>query len=81
MIFIPQLSKIFANQSAGLADKKPFSFIAVKKNGDILRADNAILTSSNYHRRTVNVKFIESQEIRKLRLLSFVQFNGESVCP
>jgi hypothetical protein len=57
----------------------PFSFKAVTLKGELIEGENVIVTSSNHERRTVNIKFPESGEFRKLRLISFIEINGKEV--
>lgn len=57
----------------------PFSFKAVTLEGDLVEGSNCIVTSSYNARRTVNIKFLESGEFRKFRLISFIEFNGQEV--
>lgn len=57
----------------------PFSFKAVTLDGRIIDGKNCIITSSNHQRKTVNIKYLESGEFRKLRLISFIEINGQEV--
>jgi hypothetical protein len=56
----------------------PFSFKAVKKNGEIIQGVNCILTSSYTLNNTVNIKFSNGQ-MRKLRKVGIIELNGQEV--
>lgn len=61
-------------------NKLPFSFMFVKmKTGDIIVAENCICTSSHHRPRTINVKFKDSNEFRKIRTCSIIELNGVEV--
>lgn len=57
----------------------PFSFKAITLEGAVIDGSNCIITSSNHARKTVNIKFLDSGEFRKLRLISFIEINGQEV--
>jgi len=57
----------------------PFSFKAVTISGQIIEGDNCIVLSSNYQRRTRNIKWQASGEVRKIRNISFIELNGTEV--
>lgn len=59
---------------------KEFSFAYVSKStGEIIRSDKAICTSSHFSSRTINVKFLNSGEIRKLRNVLMIEFNEQPI--
>lgn len=55
-----------------------FSFKAVIRNGDVIDGENCVMTSHHSAGRTINIKF-PGGEIRKLKLISFIEFNGKEV--
>lgn len=57
----------------------PFSFKAVTLKGEPIEGDNCIVTSSHNAPRTVNLKWQVSGEIRKIRMVSFIEINGQEV--
>lgn len=57
----------------------PFSFKAITLDGRLIDGDNCIVTSSNHANRSVNVKYLDSGEFRKIKLISFIEFNGKEV--
>lgn len=58
----------------------PFALKYVKiGNGKIMEVKEAVLTSSYHGNRFVNIKFLPSNEIRKLRRILIIEFNGEKV--
>lgn len=60
-----------------LGNPVTFSFKFVKKRtGELITADNCICTSSHFRPRTINVKFQDSNEFRKIRCCSIVELNG-----
>lgn len=46
-----------------------------KKNGEIVRADNVIVTSKNWKNHTINIRFVESGEMRTVRTVTIFEFN------
>jgi hypothetical protein len=58
----------------------PFSMKFRKiSTGELVEANNVVLTSNHSNGRTVNLKFIESNEIRKILLISIIELNGEEI--
>lgn len=51
-----------------------------KKNGEIVHASNVVCTSSYFKNNTVNLKFLESDEFRKIKIYLIFQFNNQEVC-
>ena len=58
---------------------KPFSCKVWKKNAEILIYNNVVCTSTNFEKNTANLKFIESGEIRKVRIISIFEINDEEI--
>jgi hypothetical protein len=54
---------------------QPFSCVLWKSNGEILRYNNVVCTSSYFHNNTVNVKFINSGSVRKIRIINIFEIN------
>jgi hypothetical protein len=63
-----------------LNSKKPLSIKYVKRNGDIIIADNVICTSTFFQKNTANIKFVESGQFRKIRISSIIECNNQEVC-
>ena len=78
MIHISKINIITEKKDAK-GDPVNFSFKAILRDGRIIEGKNCIVTSSNYKRRTRNVKFLDSNEFRKIRNVSFIEFNGIEV--
>lgn len=57
----------------------PFDFKAISLKGEIIEGRNCVVTSSNYHNNTRNIKWNESGEIRKIKNISFVEINGVEI--
>ncbi len=55
-----------------------FSFKAVTSKGEVIDGEQCIMTSHHSVGRTMNVKF-PGGEIRKIKLISLIQFNGQEV--
>lgn len=75
------VSKILtvAQRKDGRGIPVPFEFKAVTLGGDMIEGVNCIATSSFNENRTINIKWLDSGEFRKLRLVSFIEFNGQEV--
>lgn len=56
----------------------PFSFKAVTLKGEVIEGEQCVMTSHHSAGRTINIKF-KGGEIRKLKLISLIQFNGLEV--
>jgi hypothetical protein len=63
-----------------LAKHQPVSLQFIKKNGDLIQADNVVCTSSYFENDTVNLKFLDSEEFRKIHVCQIIELNGEEVC-
>jgi len=58
----------------------PFSLKFVKAStGEVVTINQAVLTSSYEGNRTYNIKLLPSGQVRKIRQLSVVEFEGEKV--
>ncbi len=78
MIHTSKLNLITEKKDA-TGDAVHFNFKAISLQGEIIEGKNCIVTSSNFKRRTRNIKFIDSGEFRKIRNISFIEFNGVEV--
>lgn len=50
-----------------------------KKNGELVHANNVVCTSSHFHGNTFNLKFLESEQIRKIKAVLIAEVCGEEV--
>ncbi|MEA5062645.1 MAG: hypothetical protein VB054_04830 [Petrimonas sp.] len=50
-----------------------------KADGSIVNANNVICTSSYFHNNTINIKFLMSNQFRKVRVVSIFEVNGMEV--
>ncbi|MDA3906509.1 MAG: hypothetical protein PF484_10585 [Bacteroidales bacterium] len=75
MIHVSAINSI----TEGAAKGKPFSFKAITKAGELLAGENCICTSSNFERKTRNIKFLDSEEIRTIHDIQLIEFNGKEV--
>ena len=55
-----------------------FSFKAITLKGELIDGDGCCMTSHHQTGRTINIKFPGGQ-FRKLKLISFIEFNGQEV--
>lgn len=62
-----------------LESREPVNLSFWKKNGEIVHAENVVCTSSYYHGNTFNLKFINSEQTRKIKALLIFNINGEEV--
>ena len=72
MLNIAQARKI-------IDSKQPFDVSFWKQNGEIVHAKDVVCTSSNFERNTINIKYMVSGEIRKIKALLVFNINGEEV--
>ena len=56
-----------------------FSLVFIDKEGDRITVKRCICTSWFSSGRTMNIKFLDSGVIRKIRRVSIVEFNGQDV--
>ena len=78
MIHISKINLVTEKKDAN-GEPVTFSFKAVKLNGEIISGKNCIVTSSNFKNRSRNIKWLDSGEFRKIRNISFIEFNGIEV--
>ena len=78
MIHISKINLITEKKNAD-GKPVPFSFKAVSLKGEIIDGENCVVTSSNYHNNTRNIKWLDSGEIRKIKNVSFIELNGVEV--
>lgn len=62
-----------------LVEKGAFSIAFVAESGEVVACPNAICTSWHSRGRTMNIKFISSQEVRTIRRCTVIAFNDEEV--
>jgi len=59
---------------------KTFSIKFIKSStGEIIEIKEATCTST-FHKGTANIKIISSGEIRKIKFISIIEYNGKEVC-
>lgn len=63
-----------------LNEHEPVNLKFWKNTGEIVEANNVVCTSSYFKNHTVNLKFLDSGEFRKIRVSTIFEFNGEEVC-
>ena len=71
MLHISQLNKV--------VEHGEFSIRFVEKSGAIVYGPRCICTSFHSAGRTMNLKFCDSEQIRKVRRVSVIEFNGQEV--
>lgn len=74
MLHVSEISHI-AERKLPDGKHKPFSLKFVKSSGDVVSADNVVMTSSHSLGRTINILFPNGQ-IRKVRTASIIEFNN-----
>lgn len=62
-----------------LTDKRNFSIKYFTSKGDLVEGDKCICTSWHSSGHTLNLKFCESGQIRKVTRSLIIEFNGEEV--
>lgn len=63
-----------------LREGKPFSCRVWKiSTGEILNYNNVVCTSTNFQRNTANLLFVESRQIRKVRIICIFELNDEEI--
>ncbi len=73
MIHISQLNK-------EVDRPERFSFKFVSESGELIHIKAAVLTSWHSSGKTMNVKLFPSEEIRTIRRITIVEWNGKEVC-
>lgn len=72
MLHLSQVNKL-------VSDGAEFSFAFVSKSGAIIGAERCVCTSFHASGRTMNVKWLDSGEFRKVRRTSIIAFNDREV--
>lgn len=62
-----------------IESKEPVDLKLWKMNGEIIVANNVICTSSYFKGNTFNLKFLDSNEFRKIKAVCIHEVNGEEV--
>ena len=62
-----------------LRDKVSFSCRVWKKDGEILVYKDVVCSSSSFERNTANLIFVESREMRTVRIISIFEVNDEEI--
>ncbi len=73
------MSIILINQLHKLIEHGEFSIGFVAESGEIIHAKRAICTSWHSAGRTMNIKFLDSKEIRTIRRCTIIAFNDQEV--
>ena len=71
---------ILVNVLHKMVEKGEFSIAFVAEAGNIVICQRAICTSWHSSGRTMNIKFLESKEIRTIRRCTIIAFNDEELC-
>lgn len=71
MVHISQLHKI--------VERGEFSISFVSRSGEVITGKRCICTSFHSKGRTMNIKWCDSGQIRKVRRVSVIHINGEEV--
>jgi len=59
---------------------QPFDCLAWKMStGGVMNYSNVVCTSSNFERNTANLKFINSGEVRTVRVITIFEINNEQI--
>lgn len=70
---------ILINTLHKMVEHGEFSISFVEKSGAIVHAERAICTSWHSAGRTMNIKFLDSGEIRTIRRCTIIAFNNTEV--
>lgn len=57
----------------------PFSVSFIKKDGELVHANNVVCTSSYHNGNTFNLKFLDSNEFRKIKAVLIINISGEEI--
>jgi hypothetical protein len=57
----------------------PIDLIYVKENGALMNARNVICTSSFFNGNTFNLKFLDSNQFRKIHAFLIINVSGEEI--
>lgn len=72
MLHLAQARKI-------IESNEPFNLSFWKKNGELVHATNVVCTSSYFHGNTFNLKFLTSEQFRKVKAVLICHVNDEEV--
>lgn len=73
------MSILLLNHLHTMVERGEFSIAFVAKEGNIVACQRAICTSWHSSGRTMNIKFLESKEIRTIRRCTIIAFNDQEV--
>ncbi len=60
--------------------RQPFSCLAWKiSTGEVISYDNVVCTSTYHGNGTVNIKLINSGQIRRVRIITIFEINNEEI--
>lgn len=76
MLHISKVTMLAETKEKG--KRKPFSCRFVKKTGQIVEAKEVVCTSVHSVGRTMNLLW-PSGEVRKVKIISVIEFNGQEV--
>jgi hypothetical protein len=68
-----------ANARKIIESGEPFDCRFWKRNGEIVTAENVVCTSSYFHGNTFNLKFLNSEQFRKVKAVLIFEVSGEEV--
>ena len=74
------MALLLMNTLYKLVENGEFSIDFVKEDGSIVHAERVICTNWHSKGRTMNIKFLDSQEIRTIRRCTIIKFNNTEVC-
>lgn len=57
----------------------PFSCGVWKTNGDKMYCNNVVCTSTFFENDTANLLFVDSREVRKVRIKNFFEYNDQEI--
>jgi hypothetical protein len=78
--FLKKITMLHLAQARSIIESgQPFSCSFWKRNGEIVHAPNVVCTSSYFNGNTFNLKFIDSEEIRKVKALLIFNVSGEEI--
>lgn len=62
-----------------LREGKEFSCRVWTSKGEIMVCDKVVCTSSNFKNFTANLLFVESREVRKVKVICIFELNDEEI--
>lgn len=78
MIHIRAIYSLIEQEDAQ-GNRPVFAFKYITKAGEVIVCEQAVCSSSNFDRRTINVRMILSEETRTLNNIGLIEFNGQEV--